>query len=62
MREAALKSGWHALLVTAAVAEYLMAETRFRKFLAMACAGWHAAAFIDDCQDFRRAQRQKKEN
>ncbi len=62
MREAALKTGWHVLLVTAAVAEYAIAETRFRKFLAMACAGWHAAAVIDDYQDFRRAQRQKKEN
>lgn len=60
--EPAIKTGWHVLLVTAAVAEYSMAETRFRKFLAMACAGWHLAAAIDDLQDWRGSKlRREKE-
>jgi hypothetical protein len=57
MKEAALKTGWHLLLAGAAVVEYQTSTTKLRKFLCMACAGWHLAAVIDDAKDFRDAKR-----
>lgn len=57
MKEAGLKTAWHLLLVGAALFEYQTSTTRLRKFLCMACAGWHLAATIDDAKDFREARR-----
>lgn len=52
-----LKTLWHAGLVTAAAFEAVTAETRTRKLLAGAAAGWHVVAMLDDLKDFRNARR-----
>lgn len=51
-----LKAGWHLALTSVAIFEALTAETRFRKLLAGAAAGWHAVATHDDFKDFRNAR------
>lgn len=51
--EELLKTLWHVALATAAAYEALTAETRPRKFLAGAAAGWHVVAVMDDWKDFR---------
>lgn len=48
MKHRYVKTGWHLLLVVAAMSEYMMAETNFRRLLAGGCVGYHlAAAHID---------------
>lgn len=54
--EPLVKAGWHALLVVAAVIEYRMSETQFRKNLCLATAGWHTAAMLDDLGDLKKAR------
>jgi hypothetical protein len=51
-----LKALWHVALATAAAYEAVTAETRPRKFLAGAAAGWHVVAVMDDWKDFKKAR------
>ena len=52
-----LKTLWHVGLAVAATFEAVTAETKPRKLLAGAAAGWHAFAAVDDFKDFREAIR-----
>jgi len=54
-KEHLLKTWWHLGLTLAAVAEYCMSQTRLRRFLLAAAAGWHLAATLEDWKDFRRS-------
>lgn len=56
-----LKTLWHVALATAAAYEAVTAETRPRKLLAGAAAGWHVVAVMDDWKDFRNARRYNEE-
>lgn len=51
MSERFIKSGWHALLVIAALVELRTARTPLRKLLIGAAAGWHALAAYEDFVD-----------
>jgi hypothetical protein len=54
---ALLKTLWHVALAAAATFEALTSETRPRRLLAGAAAGWHVVAALDDAKDFREARR-----
>ncbi len=54
MSERFVKSGWHALLVIAALVELRTARTPLRKLLIGAAAGWHALAAYEDALSSNR--------
>lgn len=51
------KTLWHLALAAAATFEAVTAETRTRKLLSGAAAGWHVVAMMDDLKDFKEARR-----
>jgi hypothetical protein len=56
-----LKTLWHVGLAAAAAYEAVTAETRVRKLMAGAAAGWHVVAAMDDLKDFRQARQYRLE-
>ena len=48
MSERAIKTIWHLALVACALLEAKTARTPGRRCLLGACAGWHAAAAVND--------------
>lgn len=52
-----LKSVWHMALAGFATLEAVSAQTRVRKLLCAAAAGWHVEAARSDFKDFREARR-----
>lgn len=58
-KEQLLSSGWHLLLLVAAVVEFRASNSSLRRKLVGACAGWHAAAMVDDWLDGEKAIREK---
>lgn len=46
-----IKTGWHLLLVAAALGEIATSESDLRKLLLGVCAGWHVAAAWSDWRE-----------